>query len=108
MKYFKVTQCLNCPNFNDSFKMCGVYDKKIENIRQIPKWCPLDNELSGNSGRLNKQAIVNLVSQRRKLIESIKVDKANFEHIAKTGNINGTLLIEIDRVMDEYANHKTN
>ena len=37
-----------------------------------------------------------------KLIKTINVDRANFEHIATTGNINGTLLIELVRVMKEY------
>jgi len=40
---------------------------------------------------------------KKELIKSIHIDKANLEHIAKTGNINGTLLIEIERVMEEYA-----
>jgi len=44
---------------------------------------------------------------KRKLIKTINVDKANFEHIAKTGNINGTLLIEIERVMKEYAKQES-
>ena len=43
---------------------------------------------------------------KRKLIKTINVDKANFEHIAKTGNVNGTLLIEIERVMEEYTKGK--
>lgn len=40
---------------------------------------------------------------KKELIKTIIIDKANFEHIAKTGNINGTLLIEIERVMTEYV-----
>jgi len=36
------------------------------------------------------------------LIKTINVNRANFEHIATTGNINGTLLIELARVMKEY------
>lgn len=43
---------------------------------------------------------------RRDLIKTIIIDKSNFEHIAKTGNINGTLLIEIERVMEEYSSKK--
>ena len=39
----------------------------------------------------------------RDLIDTIKVDKANLEHVASTGKINGTLLVEIERVMKEYA-----
>ena len=34
------------------------------------------------------------MAEIRKLIKSIKVDKANFEYISKTGNINGTLSID--------------
>jgi len=44
---------------------------------------------------------------KRKLIKTINIDKANFEHIAKIGNINGTLLIEIERIMDEYAKQES-
>lgn len=48
----------------------------------------------------------------RDLIKTIHVDKANFEHIAKTGVINGTLLLEIERVLDEslqeLRRHKIN
>ena len=45
---------------------------------------------------------------KRDLIKTIHVDKANLEHIAKTGNINGTLLIEIERVMTEYSQQQAN
>lgn len=37
------------------------------------------------------------------LIKTIVLDKANLEYIAKTGVINGTLYIEIKRVIKEYA-----
>ena len=33
------------------------------------------------------------------LIKSISVNRANFEHIAKTGNINGTLWVELKRIL---------
>ncbi len=36
------------------------------------------------------------------LINTITINKANLEHIAKTGKINGSLLAEIKRVMNEY------
>lgn len=39
---------------------------------------------------------------KRKLINTIKIEKANLEYIAKNGKINGTLLKEIERIMDEY------
>lgn len=45
---------------------------------------------------------------KRELIKTIQINKANLEHIAKTGNINGTLLIEIERVMAEYAQSQAN
>lgn len=45
---------------------------------------------------------------KRKLINTIKIDAANLEFIAKTGKINGTLLIEIERVMTEYARQQVN
>jgi hypothetical protein len=35
------------------------------------------------------------------LIASIKVDRANFEHIAVSGNINGSLLVELRRILKE-------
>lgn len=41
---------------------------------------------------------------KRDLIRTIRLDSANLDHISKTGKINGTLLIEIERVMSEYAN----
>ena len=37
------------------------------------------------------------------LIREIHVDPANFEHIARTGYINGTLYSEIQRVVAVYA-----
>lgn len=45
---------------------------------------------------------------KRELINTIKIDAANLEFIAKTGKINGTLLIEIERVMTEYARKQAN
>lgn len=42
----------------------------------------------------------------RDLIKTIHIDKSNLEHIAKTGVINGTLLIEIERVFEDYAQEK--
>jgi hypothetical protein len=39
----------------------------------------------------------------KELIKTICVDKANFQHIGNTGIINGTLLLEIKRVMTEYT-----
>ena len=38
-----------------------------------------------------------------KLIRSIHVIDSNFKHIAKTGNINGTLHVEIQRIVYEVA-----
>ena len=42
----------------------------------------------------------------RQLIKEIKVNSANAEHIAKTGQINGSLLIDLERAFDIYANDK--
>lgn len=39
----------------------------------------------------------------RDLINTIIIDRANFEYISSHKTINGTLLIEIERVMHEYA-----
>ena len=40
---------------------------------------------------------------KRELIKTISIVKGNLSHIESTGNINGTLLIEIERVMQQYA-----
>ena len=37
------------------------------------------------------------------LIKTIKIDEANFEYCAKHKVINGTLLVEIKRVMNKFA-----
>jgi hypothetical protein len=47
-------------------------------------------------------------NMKRELIKTIKVDKANMLHIAESGKINGTLLLEIERVMDDYKNNDSN
>lgn len=44
---------------------------------------------------------------KRELIASIVNNKANLEHIAQTGNINGSLLIEIEKVMQNYADQES-
>ena len=42
------------------------------------------------------------MATKREFIANIKVDKANLEHIAKTGVINGSLLIDIEKAMEDY------
>ncbi len=44
-----------------------------------------------------------MTENKRELIKTIAVIPSNFEYIAKTGIINGTLLVEIERVMEAYA-----
>ena len=44
-----------------------------------------------------------MTEKKRELIKTIVVIPSNLEHIAKTGIINGTLLVEIERVMETYA-----
>lgn len=44
---------------------------------------------------------------KRDLIETIQIAQGNLSYIEKTGKINGTLLTEIERVMEEYANQKS-
>jgi hypothetical protein len=44
---------------------------------------------------------------KRELINTICIDKANLEHIASTGNINGILLIEIERIMDQFKKQES-
>jgi hypothetical protein len=41
---------------------------------------------------------------KRDLIKTIFIAGGNLEHIEKTKNINGTLLMEIERVMEHYKN----
>ena len=45
---------------------------------------------------------------KRDLIKTIFIAGGNLEHIAKTKNINGTLLMEIERVMEQYKNEALN
>lgn len=45
---------------------------------------------------------------RRDLIRTISIVPGNLSHIESTGMINGTLLIEIERVMVEYAQQQVN
>lgn len=40
---------------------------------------------------------------KRKLIESMVILPENLEYIGKYGKINGMLLVEIERIMEEYA-----
>ena len=39
---------------------------------------------------------------KKELIESIIVNSANFEYCAKKGKINGSLLADIERIMQTY------
>lgn len=41
------------------------------------------------------------------LILSIKIEPSNLEHIAKTGKINGTLLVEIRRILNSHAQQES-
>ena len=43
------------------------------------------------------------MDSKKKIIEEIPVIDANFEYIAKTGHINGSLLIGIDKALDVHA-----
>lgn len=40
------------------------------------------------------------------LINEIPVNRANFEHIAKTGKINGNLFIDLKRMIEQNFNPK--
>jgi len=48
------------------------------------------------------------VSKINELIKSIKIDPANLNYIAQTGEINGTLMLEIARVIIEAEANKIN
>ena len=39
----------------------------------------------------------------RTIIESMPIDRANLGYIAKTGKINGSLLVTLERAFKEYA-----
>lgn len=43
---------------------------------------------------------------KKDLINEIKVNAANFEYCAKTGKINGSLLVDIERIMQEYTDQQ--
>jgi len=45
----------------------------------------------------------NEMKQIKDLIDSVEVNKSNLEHIAKTGNINGGLLVELRRILTAQA-----
>lgn len=40
---------------------------------------------------------------KQELIDTIPIFESNLEHMISTGKINGSLLLGIERVMDEYA-----
>lgn len=42
------------------------------------------------------------------IICSIKVDRSNLEHIAQTGNINGSLFISIKKAIEQYYDERKN
>lgn len=39
----------------------------------------------------------------RQYISNIQVEKSNLQHIADTGKINGSLLISIEKTMNDYS-----
>lgn len=43
----------------------------------------------------------------REHIFNIQVEKSNLEHIASTGQINGSLLLSIEKAMNDYSESKT-
>ena len=43
----------------------------------------------------------------REHISSIHTISSNLEYIAKTGNINGSLLLSIEKIMQDYAHSQT-
>ena len=46
-----------------------------------------------------------LKSVRRELIKSINVDKSNFKYCGENKIINGSLLVDIERIMEDYHQH---
>jgi hypothetical protein len=45
---------------------------------------------------------------KEEIIKRIKVDNSNLEHICKSGTINGSLLIDIQKAMQEYHDQFNN
>lgn len=46
-----------------------------------------------------------LIAERNKRLEIIKnipVNRSNFEYIAESGSINGSLMLDIEKAMDKY------
>lgn len=44
----------------------------------------------------------------REIISKIIINKANLDHIASTGRVNGGLLVSIERAMEQYASSQYN
>lgn len=43
----------------------------------------------------------------REHISNIQVEKSNLQHIAETGKINGSLLLSIEKTMNDYSRSQT-
>ena len=57
---------------------------------------------------INKQIEEEAREYRRKLIQKIRLNKANIDYILENGTINGSLMLDIDKAMinyHEYASH---
>ncbi len=53
----------------------------------------------------NTEEKVRLIAERNKrldIIKNIPVNRANFEYIAESGSINGSLMLDIEIAMDKY------
>ena len=44
---------------------------------------------------------------RRKLIQKIRLNKANIDYILENGSINGSLMLDIDKAMIDYHAHSS-
>lgn len=45
-------------------------------------------------------------SPKKALINAMSVNAANLNHIASSGKINGTLMVETERILEEYAEYR--
>lgn len=43
----------------------------------------------------------------REHISNTQVEKSNLQHIAETGKINGSLLISIEKIIQDYSQYQT-
>lgn len=56
---------------------------------------------------INKQIEEEAREYRRKLIQKIRLNKANVDYILENGLINGSLMLDIDKAMIDYQKYSS-